>query len=202
MNSVNYNAPRRIPAVGVAFLLSQVGAHAANCFEDRLAAVKLKPYHAGLLRMLGSNPGLSQQELSDVFGIFPSRLVVLLDQLETRSLIERRANASDRRGHRLHLTSAGRRALTRIEGLTLELERDLCTALAGPERATLTSLLNRIVAQQNIRPAVHPAYRKLLADGKRPGVELHQPSARKNQGAQNSRSKSCMPSSVDQVHRS
>src|SRR5215472_13466394 len=115
MNQVNYFArPQRVPAVGVAFLLSQVGAHAANAFEDRLAAMKLKPHHAGLLRMLGSNPGLSQQELSDMFGIFPSRLVVLLDQLETRRLIERRANSSDRRGHRVHLTAAGRRALTDI----------------------------------------------------------------------------------------
>jgi len=80
ITSVNYRAaPKRVPPVGVAFLLSQVGAHAASCFEERLAAMELKPHHAGLLRMLGSNPGLSQQELCDVFGIFPSRLVVLLE---------------------------------------------------------------------------------------------------------------------------
>src|SRR3954447_23474086 len=105
-------APKKIPRVGVSFLLSQVGAHAANSFEERLIAMELKPHHAGILRMLGSNPGLSQQELSDVFGIFPSRLVALLDQLEARRFIERRPNASDRRGHRVHLTTAGRRALT------------------------------------------------------------------------------------------
>ena len=121
--------------------------------------MELKPYHAGLLRMLGSNPGLSQQELCDVLGIFPSRLVVLLDQLEARQLVERRDNSSDRRGHRVHLTKAGRKALTGIGKRTLELETDLCAALTGPERATLTSLLTRIVVQQKITPAVHPAYR-------------------------------------------
>jgi DNA-binding MarR family transcriptional regulator len=145
--------------VGVAFLLSQVGAHAASSFEERLAAMELKPHHAGLLRMLGANPGLSQQELCDVFGIFPSRLVVLLDELEARRLIDRRDNPSDRRGHRVHLTKAGRKALTGIGKRTLELENDLCRALTGPERETLASLLTRIVAQQNITPAVHPAYR-------------------------------------------
>jgi DNA-binding MarR family transcriptional regulator len=156
-------APKKIPPVGVAFLLSQVGAHAANSFEERLASMELKPHHAGLLRMLGSNPGLSQQELSDVFGIFPSRLVVLLDQLELRRLIERRDNSSDRRGHRVHLTRAGRKALTRIGRLTRELEADLCAALTDPERTELAGMLARIVARQNIIPAVHPAYRKLRA---------------------------------------
>ena len=160
MPSVKYRGtPKTVPPVGVAFLLSQVGAHAANSFEERLADMKLKPHHAGLLRMLGSNPGLSQQELSDVFGIFPSRLVVLLDQLEARKLIERRHNSADRRGHRVHLTKAGRKALAGIGKRTRELETDLCASLTGPERTALASLLNRIVAQQAIMPAVHPAYR-------------------------------------------
>src|SRR5262245_9331999 len=122
-------APRKVPQVGVAFLLSQVGAHAADTFEEQLNAMDLKPHHAGLLRMLGANPGLSQQELSDLFGMFPSRLVVLLDQLEKRRLIERRDDPLDRRGYRLHLTKAGRKALTDIGRLTRELEKDLCSSL-------------------------------------------------------------------------
>src|SRR5262245_6980794 len=162
MNSIKYRAaPRKVPHVGVAFLLSQVGTHAAYTFEEQLSAMELRPHHAGLLRMLGANPGLSQQELSDRFGVFPSRLVVLLDQLEMRKLIERRDDPLDRRGYRLHLTKAGRKALTDIGRLTRELEKDLCSSLNDAERKTLTTLLGRIVAQQNITPAVHPAYRKL-----------------------------------------
>jgi DNA-binding MarR family transcriptional regulator len=169
MTSVKHGATAKtVPPVGVAFLLSQVGAHAANSFEERLATMELKPHHAGLLRMLGSNPGLSQQELCDVFGIFPSRLVVLLDQLEARRLIERRDNSADRRGHRVHLTKAGSKALAGIGERTLELETDLCAALTGSERTTLAGLLIRIVTQQNITPAVHPAYRKLRADRHKP----------------------------------
>src|SRR5215813_14883217 len=122
MNKVE--RPQAVPPVGVAFLLSQVGAHAADAFEEQLAAMELKPHHAGLLRMLGANPGLSQQELSDLFGVFPSRLVLLLDHLEKRQLIERRKDPSDRRGHRLSLTNAGRKALNRIGGLTGELDTD------------------------------------------------------------------------------
>jgi|SRR5215831_4846244 len=183
MNSVTYGATaRKVPHVGVAYLLSQVGAHAADAFEERLFALKLKPHHAGLLRMLGVNPGLSQQELCDLFGVFPSRLVVLLDQLEVEGLIERRDNPSDRRGHRLQLTKAGRATLKTIGRLTVELENDLCASLSDVEKATLLGLLARIVSQQKITPAVHPAYRRLREGRGGPGVESRPPSRKRKRG--------------------
>ncbi len=163
MSAVNEKPlPKKVPQVGVAFLLSQVGAHAAYSFEARLLAMDLKPHHAGLLRMLGSNPGLTQQELCGLFGIFPSRLVLLLDSLEKRSLVERRKDPADRRSYRVYLTKAGRKALAAIGRVTQRLEDHLCRALKEEERAHLASLLERIVADQRITPAVHPAYQKRL----------------------------------------
>jgi DNA-binding MarR family transcriptional regulator len=149
------------PSVGLSFLLSQVGAHAAIGFADRLRALDLKPYDAGILRILGSNPGMTQQALSAMLGMFPSRLVALLDALESRKLIDRRKRPEDRRSHRLHLTSGGRRALTRIGRLTLQLENDLLAALSEKEKKALLDVLTRIVSQQRITPGVHPAYRQL-----------------------------------------
>jgi len=149
------------PPVGLSFLLSQAGAHAAAGFTERLAQLNLKPYHAGILRMLGSNPGLTQQTLSGLLRIFPSQLVALLDALETRRLIERRNQPSDRRSYGLYLTTAGRSALNRIGRLTLQLEEDLFAALTEREKATLQEFLRRIVAQQGVTHGVHPAYRQL-----------------------------------------
>jgi len=151
--------PIKSPTVGVAFLLSQIGAHAANNFEQRLVAIGLTPQHAGLLRMLGSNAGITQQAMANLFGIFPSRLVALLDELEDKKLLTRRANPKDRRSYHLHLTSAGRRRTSQIAAITSELEHDLLSALSQAEREELASQLRRIVSQQEITPAVHPAYR-------------------------------------------
>jgi DNA-binding MarR family transcriptional regulator len=153
--------PANPPAVGAAFLVSQVGAHAAVRFGERLAEVRLKPHHAGILRMLGSNPSLSQQALSDLLGIFPSQLVRLLDELEARQLIERRPSPRDRRTYRLHLTGGGRRTLTEIGRLTRELEEDLFAGLTEPELGLLRAMLGKVVAQQGITPGVHPAYKQL-----------------------------------------
>ena len=155
------NAGPKAPRVGVAFLLSQVGAHAALGFAERLLVLGLEPHHAGILRILGSNSGITQQRLSAMLGMFPSRLVVLLDDLEDRKLIDRRSHPTDRRRHRLYLTKAGRRALTKIGALTVQLERHLLAALQENEKQSLLDVLTRIVSQQQITPSVHPAYRQL-----------------------------------------
>ena len=71
------------PAAGLAFLLSQVGAHAAARFAERLGPMDLTPAHAGILRAIERADGLSQQALGERLGVFPSRLVGMLDELET-----------------------------------------------------------------------------------------------------------------------
>jgi len=130
-------------------------------FAKRLATLNLKVYDAGILRMLGSNPGLTQQALSKLLGVFPSQLVRLLDTLEERKLVERRDTPGDRRRYQLHLTAKGRAVLARIGELTAELERDLFAGLSERERTLVQRLLTRVVAQQRITPGVHPAYKQL-----------------------------------------
>jgi hypothetical protein len=69
-------------AASPAFLLAQVGAHAAMKFAERLAAFDLTPSHAGTLRLIHASEGLSQQALGSALGVVPSRLVVLVDELQ------------------------------------------------------------------------------------------------------------------------
>jgi DNA-binding MarR family transcriptional regulator len=149
------------PQSGVPFLLSQLGAHVAATFADRLAPLGLVPYHSGILSVLGANPGITQQALSDLLGMFPSRLVGLLDELENAGLIERRATPADRRTYALHLTKAGRNAWAKIGKLADRLQDDLCAALNEKERKLLAALLTRIVAQQKITPGIHPGFRRM-----------------------------------------
>jgi DNA-binding MarR family transcriptional regulator len=161
MNDIrNESVIPNAPPVGVAFLLSQVGAHAALGFAERLRALGLEPHHAGILRILGSNSGITQQRLSDMLGMFPSRLVALLDDLQGRKLIDRRNHPTDRRRHLLYLTKIGRKALKRIGALTVQLERHLLGALKEKEKQGLFDALTRIVSQQQMTPSVHPAYRQ------------------------------------------
>jgi DNA-binding MarR family transcriptional regulator len=147
-------------AGSVAFLLAQVGAHAAGLFAERLAPLGLAPQHAGILRLLAREQGSSQRELADRLGIQPSRLVALLDELESRGVIERRDDPADRRSYALHLTQSGRATLAEIGRVARQHGAALCAALDEDERRQLGSLLARIAAEQGLTPGVHPGYRR------------------------------------------
>lgn len=147
--------------MGAAFLLAQIGAHAAAKFAEQLAPLKLTPPQAGILGVISRQNGPSQQTLADLLGMFPSRLVLMLDELEKAGLIERRANSADRRIYALHLTARGKKALQAIGRIAREHDESLCRALNASERATLAQLLSRIADEQQLRPGIHPGYRRL-----------------------------------------
>lgn len=142
-----------------AFLLAQIGAHAASRFAERLAILQLSPSDAGILRLLRMSAGISQQALSARLQIHPSRLVAILDNLEKRNLIERKPNPDDRRLYSLHLTKDGVEILERIGKVAREHQDALLTALSSEERASLTALLQKIAGEQALTPGVHPGYR-------------------------------------------
>jgi DNA-binding MarR family transcriptional regulator len=144
-----------------AFLLAQIGAHAATQFGEKLKGLRLIRPHAGILRLIGLTPGLSQQELAARLAILPSQLVALLDELEERDLIERRQDATDRRTYALHLTPSGRDVTEQIGRIAREHDDTICAALDIHERQQLNALLGRIAEQQGLTPGVHPGYRKL-----------------------------------------
>jgi DNA-binding MarR family transcriptional regulator len=148
------------PATTIGFLLSQVGAHSAGLFAERLEPLGLKPAHVGILRIIRQADGLSQQALGEKLGMFPSRLVAVLDELEERGLVERRDSPADRRSYALYLTDAGRKALEQIGRISREHQQTLCAALNEAERAQLADLLQRIAAEQRLTPGVHPGLRK------------------------------------------
>ncbi|MFL5263866.1 MAG: MarR family winged helix-turn-helix transcriptional regulator [Anaeromyxobacteraceae bacterium] len=153
-------SPRGSGAGHLAFLLAQVGAHAAARFAERLAPLGLAPQHAGILRVLGQAAGQSQRALSERLGVLPSRLVALVDDLEARGLVERRDDADDRRSYALHLTPRGREALEEIGRVARAHGDALCAALTEPERAQLAALLGRIAEDQGLLPGVHPGLRR------------------------------------------
>jgi DNA-binding MarR family transcriptional regulator len=154
----------------VAFLLAQVGAAAAERFGERIATIGLTRAQSGLLNVLSRNEPMSQQALAAYLDLAPSRLVVLVDELAEEGIVERRADASDRRAHALHLTPAGRELVTRLGQVGREHDLAFCAALTDHERTQLGELLQKLADAAGLRPHVHPGYRTLdPASGARRG---------------------------------
>jgi DNA-binding MarR family transcriptional regulator len=144
---------------GVAFLLSQVGAHAAQRFAEVVAKLGVTPADVGLLRMIAAQPGRSQRSLAEEMGVVPSRVVVLIDALERRGLVERRREAQDRRNHALHLTAAGTEIMAAVRRLRPAHEEAMTAGLDAAQRVQLAELLGIIADQQGLAPGVHPGFR-------------------------------------------
>lgn len=158
-DEADFSKSRRGP--GAAFLLAQVGAHAATKFAGRLAKLNLVPAHAGIFRILSATPAISQQALAAAVGTVPSRLVALIDELESKGLVERRPHETDRRSYALHLTEKGKSALESISRIAREHRQDLLAALSEEEQRELTALLQRVAEQQGLIQGVHPGFAKI-----------------------------------------
>jgi DNA-binding MarR family transcriptional regulator len=160
MNPNDMN-PKDMGRGQAAFLLAQLGAHAASQFAERLGVLELAPPDAGILRLLRVAAGLSQQELASKLQIHPSRLVAILDNLEKRGFVERRANPDDRRLYSLYLTKDGGEVLERIGKVAREHQDALLSVLNQEERDQLATLLLKIADQQGLVRGVHPGYQRL-----------------------------------------
>jgi DNA-binding MarR family transcriptional regulator len=150
----------RLPR-STAFLLAQVGAHAAAQFAERLSELELLPPHAGVLRAIAGGPGGSQQRLASQLGMLPSRLVPLLDELEARALVERRNHPEDRRLYALHLTEQGEKTMSQIGRLARAHDDAVCASLSASEREQLAALLVRVANEQQLTAGVHPGFARI-----------------------------------------
>lgn len=143
----------------VAFLLSQLGAHSAAEFRKRVQGMDLTTGHSGIIRLIGLSDKLSQKELAAKLSMLPSRLVVLIDELEEKGLVERHSDPDDRRSHILRLSPEGRETMKALGGLSRKLSDQICASLSNAERTTLAGLLKKIATEQGLTPNLHPGYR-------------------------------------------
>lgn len=117
--------------------------------ERVLAERELGTSDYGVLVALEDFGVLSQQQLADRLDADKSHVVRLVDQLEGRGLVTRAADPTDRRRHRIELTSAGRRLLRQLAPLVARADEETLSALTDTERHTLSALLQRLLDAQD-----------------------------------------------------
>jgi DNA-binding MarR family transcriptional regulator len=142
-------------------MLAQLGFHAAERFGERMRALGLNRPHAGILRLVDSMPDCSQRSLADQLGILPSRVVVLIDELEAMELVRRERSPTDRRNYRLALTLKGQRVWQQVSELASEHEEEICAPLDPDEHKALVRICHKLVLAHGLTPGVHPGFRRL-----------------------------------------
>jgi DNA-binding MarR family transcriptional regulator len=110
---------------------------------DERLGIKLRQLM--LLSYLRAGAPAPQQQLCESLWLDPNNCVLLLNELEEIGYVERRRDPADRRRHMVDITDEGRVALERAERAQEEIGDELLSALSDEERATLRSLLSRVV---------------------------------------------------------
>lgn len=144
---------------GVAFLLTQLGSHCADRYAVALQELDLTPPLAGIMRLLRSSPGISQQQLAERLGVAPSRIVSYVDDLEARNWIRRTRDDQDRRVNLVSLTTQGRDAFAALAAVSRRHEHAITDGLSAAERETLLELLTTVAGNEGLNPGIHPGYR-------------------------------------------
>src|SRR5262245_33865343 len=138
-------------------MLSTLGHAISRRFHRALEPLELHPREFAVLRAVKANDGQSQQTLLERLHIPPSRIVAIVDELESRRLVDRRPDPNDRRLWTLYVTRRGQRLLADAFDVVTHHERAISDALTARERAQLLELLVRIAASLDLPTDIHSA---------------------------------------------
>jgi DNA-binding MarR family transcriptional regulator len=106
-----------------------------------------------ILARLDRQPGMSQNELATICEVEPITVARLVDRLEARGMVERRADPNDRRVRRLHLLPASEPILTEITRYREILEAEIKDGLDEKDREAFVDVLLHIKSKLTAEPA-------------------------------------------------
>ncbi len=135
----------------LAFTLSDVARLFRTCADQKVARFGVTRAKWAVLARLERFEGLKQSELAEMLDLQPITLTRLLDGLCENGLIERRADAEDRRAKRLYLTPAARPLLKRLGKAGDELMKEAFDGLGDGEIGRL--LADLLAIKENLRRA-------------------------------------------------
>ena len=131
------------------YLLKHALVDLEDLHAEHLAPVGVTGRELAVLLLLDGRDPESQQQAAGRLGVDRTTMVGLLDGLEAKGLVARRADVGDRRRNVLELTGDGQTALVRAVRASDEAERQLLAELDEAESAQLRTLLTRLARDRS-----------------------------------------------------
>jgi MarR family transcriptional regulator for hemolysin len=125
-------------------VLNDVARMVRTRFDQRARAFGMTRAQWIILARLNRQPGLSQNEMAAICEVEPITVGRLIDRLEGRGLVERRADPSDRRIRRLHLLPAAKPIIDEISSYRDVLHDEIVDGLGPEARGALVDALLHI----------------------------------------------------------
>lgn len=128
----------------IGYTITDVARLLRTVFERRVRPLGLTRAQWVTIARLHRRPGLSQSEVADLLEIEKATAGRLIDRMEAKGWIERRADPLDRRINRLHLTVEAERMHALIWPLAEATVSDALGDLSEAERRTFSGLMQRV----------------------------------------------------------
>jgi MarR family 2-MHQ and catechol resistance regulon transcriptional repressor len=128
------------------FLVLWKASRAAQAYAEKsILDLEMCGSDFAVLEALLHKGPLAVNEIGKKVLLTSGSITVAVDRLETKGLVERRAHGTDRRARIVHLTTAGRKLITRAYAEhAADMEQLAAASLTRVERDTLIRLLKKI----------------------------------------------------------
>jgi DNA-binding MarR family transcriptional regulator len=131
------------------YLFRRMQQIAVAIFVEECRAYDLTPVQYAALVAISTHPGIDATRLSAVIAFDRSTLGNVIERLETKALIERKAGREDKRVKLLYLTRTGAALLRDIVTSVDKAQARMLQPLKPADRKTLLALLTQLVDLNN-----------------------------------------------------
>jgi MarR family transcriptional regulator, transcriptional regulator for hemolysin len=128
----------------IGVIISDVARLMRTVFDRRVRRLGLTRAQWLVLTRLHRRPGASQSELAEMMEVEKASAGRMIDRLESKGWVVRRAQEGDRRVNRIYLTPEAEKVHRRMWRMAEATVDDALAGLSEPEAAQLAALLGRV----------------------------------------------------------
>lgn len=117
----------------------------ASIIAEALADTDILQQEFAALVFVEDVPGIEQWQLAEAVGIDRNSASLMTDRLESKGLIKRRVNGSDRRARELHITPKGKSVIEALWQTVRAANASILAPLSAPEQTLFINLLVKLI---------------------------------------------------------
>ena len=122
---------------------------AVAIFLQETVSTGITPVQFAALQAVANSPGLDQRTLARSIGFDTSTIAGVIDRLEARGLMQRKASAADRRVRLLNITDTGQELLAQVLPGMQRAQVRMLSPLPATEQAEFMRMLRTLVQANN-----------------------------------------------------
>lgn len=131
----------------IGFLISDVARLMRTAFDRRVRGLGLTRSQWLVINRLHRRPGATQSELAEMLEVEKATAGRMVDRMEKKGWVVRRADTADRRVNRLHLTDEADLIQLRMAEISDRTVDDALALLSAFEREQFTDSIRRVKRQ-------------------------------------------------------